>query len=251
MGLILDSHPRIKLIDEDDRSFHFVGDTTFLLDLERARCAQADSGSILCFKAPRDTFRVAELFRAMPRARLIWISRAVEQVAASMINLHLRTGCWALSHAPREIRKYLVAFPGDRELERAFSEAIAEPDEQRRKIMFAVICWICKEKARRACCATWGQSVFCIDYGELVERSEATLRGLCDVVGIDWTQALLQHHVLHTGRRIGNTRAHVPIHTRSLLKWKEQLTPDEFRLIRLTASLLPEDAQGPKSKRER
>ena len=63
LGLILNSHSEVTVIDENDNYFHKPSNLTILLDLNKVRSALQEpiSQNHFIFKAPRDTTRVDEI----------------------------------------------------------------------------------------------------------------------------------------------------------------------------------------------
>jgi hypothetical protein len=120
LTLILSMHPAVQVIDEPDTRFHVVSGETALLDFDLVEAASLRQRALLVFKAPRDTHRIDELFSHFRNARLLWLTRPVEPVVASMCRLRVTTDSWAFTHAPREARKYLQDFPPTSRLQTHF-----------------------------------------------------------------------------------------------------------------------------------
>ena len=108
LAMLLDAHPAIDVVDEDNRNFHFRHGPTFLLDFHRVRQHCLRCNHLVGFKAPRDTQRVDELFRTFAEAKILWLARPVEQVVNSDERTQLKR-----SDSPSKVTGAGTA-PGDR-----------------------------------------------------------------------------------------------------------------------------------------
>ena len=235
--LILSAHPAVQVIVEPDTRFHVVGDETALLDFDLAKAASLRQRALLVFKAPRDTHRIDELFLDFQNARLLWLTRPVEPVVASMCKLRVTTDSWAFTHAPREARKYLQAFPADRTFADAFSMAELQERSRAQEIMLGTLCWIAKERSRGYAWSKHREAMHVIDYVNLVQSPRPTTRRVCQFIELAWTPAVLSHHRILRGERIGGTQSERPIDTSSLEKWRSELSTDDLRVLRHTVAL--------------
>ena len=107
LAMSLDAHRDIELVEEDDTRFHFMCALTKRLDLKRVIENNPVVDNIVGFKSPRDSHRVKEI-AALPQVKVLWISRDVYQVVASMLALLVSDGTsWAVKHARDEVTKNL------------------------------------------------------------------------------------------------------------------------------------------------
>ena len=231
LGLILGVHPELELVDEDDLRFHTRSNLTYLLDLPGVRRAVAPDGKRFVFKAPRDTHRFEELLSCGRGARILWVVRPVHQVVASMCRLRVEGESWALTHAYREICKYLQANADDQRTAEMCDAILEREDRRRREVELATLCWIVKEKSRSQAQRRHPDSVIVLDYVRLTSDPEAETRLLCSDLGLDWSRSLVAHHAVRKGERIGGTSAERSIDRASQDLWKRELSPTDQGVI--------------------
>jgi len=243
--LILSMHPAVRAIDEPDTRFHLVSGETAQLDFDLVKAASLQQRALLVFKAPRDTHRIDELFSYFQNARLLWLTRPVEPVVASMCKLRVTTDSWAFTHAPREARKYLQAFPADVSFADAFSMAELQERSREQEIMLATLCWIAKERSRGYAWSKHRAALQVIGYVDLVQSPNATTRRVCRFIELAWTPAVLNHHRVLRGEHIGGTKSQRPIDTSSLERWRSELSTDDLNVLRHTIALCGAMSAGP------
>lgn len=232
LSMILDVHPEISIIEEDNCGFHFQGSHTLLLDFTKAKTYKSETSRYIGFKAPRDTHRVNELFSTIPNTKIIWISRCVEPVVSSMCHLKLDgKNTWAITHAPREIRKYLDIFSSDKKIEKHFSEIKNMPASRNKEISLATLCWLTKEKSKEYVKKHHDDSTHFVDYYDLISITEDTTKKICEFLGLKWSDVLLRHHEFNQGERIGGSYAEHPVATDNDDKWKSTLTDKDLAVI--------------------
>ncbi|MHC4519482.1 MAG: sulfotransferase family protein [Planctomycetota bacterium] len=231
LAMLLDAHPDIDVVDEDNPEFHFRRGPTLLLEFDRVRqhCSRCDH--LVGFKAPRDTQRVDELLRTFTEAKILWVVRPVEPVVNSMCELHVEEESWAITHAPREITKYVEAFPDDEKLKTAFAAARSEKEKRRQEIWLATLCWVVKERCRAYSQEKYEANMCCFEYGTLVKDVKATTREICSFLDVPWDSRLIAHHEMGRGERIGGSAEERPVDDKSLEKWQSTLSQNDMALI--------------------
>ena len=75
LGMVLESHPQIEMIEENDLRFHGNGALTRELKLDAVLKNPAVDGGLTGYKAPRDSHRLDEFAHAVPPLRVLWIER--------------------------------------------------------------------------------------------------------------------------------------------------------------------------------
>jgi len=192
LGMILEAHPRIDLIDENNPHYHPVGEITYELDVEAA--AKPHRGnSVLGFKAPRDSHRVAEIVQGIPHLRVLWIERDILQVVSSMLSLKVKNGVWAMEFAPREIRKHIAA-TADEIAQQLFVSAGELAEESDREVFLAALCWLVKRDQRREAQRAYAPIILHLTYDDLVLDPESSIRRILEFLNLDWHDAVLSHH---------------------------------------------------------
>jgi len=122
LGMILQAHSSVEVIEENNGRFHQIYALTRLLDLARVDSYQSTDAKLAVFKAPRDSHRICEIEQTLPQAKTIWVSREVNQVVASMLSLKTQGGVpWALQFAEKEVIKYLYTTLGSFQIADGFS----------------------------------------------------------------------------------------------------------------------------------
>ena len=235
LSLVLDSHPQVKGVDE--------------VDFDRSKAAIYLNGpeyhSHVAFKLPDHAHRV-ESFAALDKGRIIWCQRDPRAVVASMLALNLRAQGrvmpWAQHPigAQLEIEHGLVAMSRyGRRLPSALLQDYvhlrAMPAEMRGRgegLFLAALCWRIKQELLMAY-QTLVMPLYILRYESLIGDKEGEMQRILDFLELEWHQDVLQHHSLHEGISTGLTDNKRPIDTRSLEKWKRQLTVKELEQIRL------------------
>jgi len=143
LGIILDAHQDIDIIEEDNGAFQERIGETLLLKFQNCIDYAASQAQHIGFKAPRDSHRMLSLKTKHPELKTLWLARPAVQVVASMIALEIKGVTWAMGWAPREIRKYLAQFKDD-DLAKDFAQAEANPNNREREVAFAALCWRAK-----------------------------------------------------------------------------------------------------------
>jgi hypothetical protein len=236
LGMALQAHPGIDLIEENNPRFHNQYALTKQLNLHAVKEYAPEGCELVGFKSPRDSHRCEEIIRTIPRVRIVWISREIYQVVASMVSLRTGPGSvWALDFAPREIIKYLYAEKEDHELAEQYGRARSLGDARQRAIALATVCWIAKQRSELKAIGRWPERTSRLSYDNLVTKPGDTLSRLLEFLGIHWDPAVLDHAGSLSGTRPGRSNTSRAIDSGSVTKWKKELSGDELQLVDLIA----------------
>ena len=228
LGLMLEAHPGVDLIEENDDRFHPLRDGDRRLDLPAAVQHRPADGLVPVFKAPRETHRLDEIMAARPSTRMIWIERDVRQVVASMIELTSGQRSWADRFARRECERHSAAH-GDHA--RNVADAAEELGDEQRPAAMAALCWAVKIRQREIAEERWPDQVLRLDYESTVRAPASTAAAVTAFLGLRRSRSMHDHpsHV-EPGARPGKTDATRPIDTASLDRWRN-LDPSQLAVI--------------------
>jgi hypothetical protein len=231
--MALQAHSDIEIIEENDPNFHVRSASSPIhINLQAVNEYKQESGKTVGFKSPRDSHRIAEIIRTIPQVRIVWITRDIFQVVASMASLGMPSGAtWANSFTHEEIIKYLLLERDDLELAELYQWARSLKDERQRAIALASVCWFTKHRIEVKSVATWPALIHRLSYEDLVSESEKTVRKLLQFLGIEWSPATLDHPSILTGSRPGGTMTNRSIDSKSLEKWKNRLSQKDLELV--------------------
>ena len=230
--MVLQPHPDIALIEEDDAHFHRPGMPTHWLDLDRVRAFEPAGVEAIGFKAPRDTHRIEAIFSALPGVRILWIEREVYPVVASMLSLRTTDGCsWAARYAPLEIEKAITDGSGGPALTVALRRAAGLADPRRRAVGLAALCWRVKQDCGRLAMCEQPRRVHRLSYERLVPTPRETLSAVLEFLGLGWDEAVLAHPDSLSGRRPGGSDPRRPIDPAGLSRWRSCLSAADRVLI--------------------
>lgn len=223
LGMVLEAHPNVDLIDEQHPDFHPFGEITRELDVGTAAAHQSGVDRLVGFKAPRDSHRLHDIVQAIPHVRFLWLERDVLQVVSSMLSLRIQNSVWALEFAPREIKKHIAA-TADQIAEHLFASAGELPEESDRAVLLAALCWVVKREQRRAGQGAHASRMHHINYEDLVTDPEGSTRRLLAFLDLEWHDAVLTHHTAIDDApeftRPGGAVSTRPVDTGSLKKWR-------------------------------
>ncbi len=231
-GLMLDSHPLVTLIDEDDF------DNSKLADYMEGPGYRPD----VAFKLPAEALNF-RAFKALPGLKVIWCVRDPRDVVLSLHNLrwvHAADRQYVPMSAHDlgcmlEIGRYLAAIdpqcahPGVAEYRRI--SAIPQQFRTRRDaILMGALYWELKNMLPPLYAAE-GVPVHMVVYEKLITRPRETMEQVLDFLELPWHGDVLRHHELHAGRYAGNTMGDRPIDPTNAGKWKAGLSPEEAGIV--------------------
>lgn len=235
LGLMLDSHPLIKCIDE----------TEFSNAELHEYLEHPDFHPCVVFKLPTYSHAV-QSFDRVPGLKVIWCIRDPRDVVLSMADLMKNYGSlhplsWA-NHpacAAQEISNCcaVLGYTGEDRLPRFLDEyrriARKHPAVRNRRdaIYTGAVCWKLKHELLPLYDAH-AVPYRMLHYEDLVNDPESAVMEVLQFLGIPWHENVLNHHLYHQGISVGNTRNTRPIDNRSIGKWKTELAHDELAIIR-------------------
>jgi hypothetical protein len=232
LGMTLQAHPDIEIIEESNQCFHTDQGLTKQLELLVLDQYKPDAHTHIGYKAPRDTHRIDEITHKIPDMRFVWISRDIFQVVASMVSLNLQPmGSWAEVFAPREILKYLNSKQHDKEIRVEYEWAASILDKRIRAIALAAVCWLTKRRSEITASTKWPDRNYRVHYSDLVTSPEESLKGVLAFLDIPWHPLVLDHPKVLSGKRPGSTSPSRGIDSESLNKWQAVLSSVEIELI--------------------
>jgi hypothetical protein len=236
MGLILDSHPAIRHVDESD----------FYRNKPRRLLRATRSKPVLSFKLPQESANLELVQKKLGATDIVWMVRDPRDVVASMCRLMMRLTpslslqvTWAGAFAPVEITRMLERYPPDafadiQPLLARYHGILAIPATHRsdeEHAFVGALCWKLKQRGLGIWQRQASVAVHVVRYEELVRNPAAALRDLMQDLGLRWSSALLRHHRLHMGTSIGATRNDRAIDDDSVGLWAAFLTTSQLRVI--------------------
>ena len=247
--LILDSHPKISSIDEDQ--FRFPELYSYLY------ANYSPSIPFIAFKLPIYAHLIS-FIETLPERRLLWCIRNPLDVVWSMIKLQMPMGgilvpwaahpgggwaeisntYWALGDEQKKnLKSHMADFWG---LTEKFANIAKSPEklaknlaniDRRHCVFIAALCWRIKNELLQVY-VKHGIDFHLIRYIDLVTHPRERIAEMLDYIGIDWNEEVMQHHSLHKGVSIGNTSNSRAIDQDSLGKGAKNLTHEEQESIK-------------------
>ena len=233
LGLCLEAHPEIEVVEESDDRFHQPYFLTKRIDLEGVNDYQSPGRRAICFKSPRDSHRVKAIFAKMDHVKILWMWRGVHEVVASMLRLHpdVSGTSWAMRHAEHELIKYLFEGAYDPRLAKSCRAAISNESPREKLVSLACLCWLAKARCELLARQYFGQNVHRVDYGKLVTNPEEELKNVVEFLDLSWSPRVLSHKKFTTGKRPGGTTANRALDSTSLNKWRSELLDSDIEII--------------------
>jgi len=238
LSLILDSHPRIRSIDEMDyRPRRFA-----------EYLQQPDYHPNVAFKLPGYAHAVKS-FADIPESRVIWCIRDPRDVVLSMVRLQLgfeqRTVSWV--HHPlgadREIQRSLSGADklSDKKLTaylEKYRQINSKPPAARNhkeSIFTGALCWTLKNRLLDEYKKD-GVPYYILRYEDLLADSRGTVGSMLEFLGLPWHDNVLRHHQLHSGQSVGGTDNSRQIDVANKGKWKREFSREDLAIIRSLCS---------------
>jgi len=233
LNLILDSHNKIKSIDEAD----------FDITEMRKYLAELNLESHICLKLPEESSNMDFIKNKLVRPKVLWLMRDPRDVVASMVNLHLKINrfvsvSWALNYSAVEISKILKNIPSqylsqyEDEIEQFISgksiPSLLKNDDQ--VIFEAALCWKLKQISLDVFKDT-SVDFQIVKYEDLIKNPRKEITSILSYLNLEWDENVLQHHLIHSGYSIGNTQNDRPIDKNNNGKWVEVLGKEEHEII--------------------
>lgn len=261
MGLILDSHPQIKNIDEAYYDYSVNAKTNVKRQIKnlkktnkastksvktasKNRSHSANLPNILSFKLPTKSADLSFIKTELQPDKIIWMIRNPMDVIASMVKLHIKINhfvsvSWAARFADVEIigmlKKYPPAILEKHANDISFFQMISSvPSVMRTEsqiIRTAAICWNLKQESVKMM-KKQKLPIMVLRYEDLVGQPKKTLKKTVDFLNIDWSDKLLKHHKLHKGISIGNTQNNQKISNRNVGSGKRMFGKDSQKIIK-------------------
>lgn len=201
MGLIMDSHPLIKNVDEAE--FNSIEDLSSKLHS--------------CAKLPQESANIDFIKNEFEPDIVIWMVRNPFDVVKSMLSLHIKrsrtvTESWASTFSHVEISRILQYLPNENFSEysvlinryRSILSQGALRDTENGMIISAVTCWVLKQLGLQAF-RNAGMNIHVVRYEDLLLNPEPVLKSICEKAGVEYHDDMLRHHELHQGVSIGKT----------------------------------------------
>lgn len=192
--LILNSHPRIKGIDETESNYCFPHPSVLYYHWIR--------GYKTCCKLPNQTFNLEHIIKYFPQAKIVWLIRNPYAVVSSMRKFQTNGGNWLNRYGLQELLRESLLIPEIRSLE------LENLDE----VSLGAMVWkyknIALEKYKSA-----GLEIFTVKYEELLDNSHQVITNLLDFADLEWHDNLLNHHQYYQGNKKypGGTKGNIPI----------------------------------------
>ena len=231
LGMALEAHSSIEIIEENNSVFHRQGEITKELNLDAIIEYERTQSCLVGYKAPRESYRSLRLLEDLPGTLYIWIRRDLLQVVASMLSLRLRGASWADTFAQREIAKYIKVTPDDQKIISIFKRALARKSQRKRALELGTLCWLVKRRSEDLLFSKAPESSHLINYNDLVGDSEISLRNILSFLGVEWESNVINHPKFISGHRPGMSSADSPINNKSIDKWRNVLAATDVEII--------------------
>jgi len=243
MNLILDSHPKIWGIDENQ--FHFPALMGYL--------AMPMEATFVSFKLPNYA-HIMPFIEMLPGFRVLWSIRNPLDNVFSMVKLNLNIGGltapWAIHPGGggwSQVSNTYWAFSDSQKA--AFSEYMKQferlvekfqarlrskeglQDVDRRDVVFmGALCWKLKNELP-GLYRERGIDFHAVRYEDLVSSPKERIAEILQFIGAEWSDEVLKHHILHKGTSIGDTVNTRPIDKSGVGTGKSNLTPEEQQIV--------------------
>jgi protein-tyrosine sulfotransferase len=213
---VLNAHPKVRVIGEEGRaSYKYFWNEADLSEL---------SEEWVGLRIPVSTH---EMERAVDYgARVLFMLRDARDVVASMHVARADKEPWIAVHAHHEIHNALHNLPGRSELA---LQQLYDEIEDRSDVRFAAFLWALKNRY----IPLYARSPLptkIVRYEVLVAQPEPYLRQICEHLGLDWSDLLLEHGKYNTGKWGGTDKTEA-MHERSIEAFKTRLTMEQRRQI--------------------
>ena len=246
MNLILDSHPKIWALDEDQ--YLFISIYLYL------SAPIPGAPSFVSFKLP-DHAHILPFIKMLPGCRVLWCIRDPLDVVWSMMKLRIpykninipwpahpgggrreiENSFWVLSDLQREelsghMHEYGIVI---NKLMHILQNSPENDIEIAREdlVLIAALCWRIKNELPSLYKAH-DIDFHVVRYEDLVTSPKDQIAETLNFIGADWSDKVIMHHRLHDGKSIGNTVNTRAIDQNSLGLGKNNLSQEEQDLIK-------------------
>lgn len=217
LGLVLDSHPKIKICDEE-----FSYDA-----LERG---EFETNDMSCgFKIPVWTHRHPYIKKRYPNGKYIFIKRDLNAIVSSMMRLDVGGAPWIEEYGIGDLERTIAEIK-NRDLRRALYLRHSFHKKRNDMLMLATICAWVKHYFLFQIQQT-ESNIMLIEYEKLVKDPVNEIGDLLRFLKLEWDDAILMHHKEKKGMAIGKTDKSRPIDGESIAKWKQHLSADDASRI--------------------
>jgi hypothetical protein len=219
---ILNAHPKVHVVGEEKRtSYKYLWNEIDLAEL---------SDEYVGLRIPAATHQVYQAVKH-EGARVLFCLRDPRDVATSMLRTAKRDLSWLArqAHGEQGEIKRTMSYLADRaDMEKRLEQLYEEIDDQS-DVRFAAFLWALKNRY----IPMYAQSSLptkVVRYEVLVSEPEAYLPQICDHLGLEWSDHLLEHGTHNTGEW-GGTDKTEPIHGRSIEAFRDRLSIEDRRKI--------------------
>lgn len=227
MGLIMNSHPLIKNVDEAD----FKSIDNLSVDFHS------------CAKLPKESANINFIKNKYKPDCIIWMVRNPFDVIKSMMSLQIsrsrsNTESWGRTFVHVEINSMLQYLPSEilsphQQLLDQYRDILANDmlkNSEQGSVLSCITCWALKQECYKYLQAS-GLNIVALRYEDLVTSPKIVLPELFKKLNVDWHDDLLRHHELHNGLSIGNTLNSRAIDKSSLFYSQRFFYDSELKLI--------------------
>jgi protein-tyrosine sulfotransferase len=217
---VLDAHPSVRVIGEEGRASYKY----FFKEADLGQLTEDFVG----LRIPVATHELQTALTWHAGARVLFMLRDPRDVVASMHMARAGGEPWIAVEAHGELSRTISHLPDAAEQERRLQRLYNET-EDRGDIRFAALLWALKNRY----IPLYSNSTLptmVVRYETLVAQPEPCLREICDHLGLDWSERLLEHGKYSSGTW-GGTDKGAPIHEASVEAYRTRLTTEDRRKI--------------------
>ena len=223
---ILNAHPDVRVIGEEDRA-------AYRYFFKEADVAELNDGSV-GLRIPVATHELESALTWYGDARALFVLRDPRDVVASMHVARAGEDPWIAKEGHGEIERTLRNLPDNGRLEAKLQQLYDDIDD-RGDVRFGAFLWMLKNRY----IPLYSRSPLptkLVRYEVLVSEPEPYLRQICDHLGLEWSDRLLEHGKYNEGTWAGTNKAE-PIHERSIEAYRNRLTIEDRRQIQSVIQL--------------
>jgi protein-tyrosine sulfotransferase len=217
---ILNAHPDVRVIGEEERASY------------KYFFKKADLGNptdeLVGLRIPVATHELNTAVTWYEGARVLFVLRDPRDVVASMHVARAGKEPWIAKESHGEIERTLRNLADSAQLELKLQQLHDETDD-RGDIRFGAFLWALKNRYIPLYVSSPLPTKI-VRYEVLVTKPEPYLRQICDHLGLEWSDRLLEHGKYNEGTW-GGTDKTDPIHERSVAAHKDRLTVEDRQKI--------------------
>lgn len=260
LSLVLNAHPQIQGIDEEDVigivegptdpeeeiDFSF-GNEVFVDINEKINSYLTDPevSSRVAIQMPAYTANLPYIKQFLPTVKVLWCLRDPRDVVASMIRLHIPIGktvsvSWA-AH-PGSTFEILNSVPLlDETVQGALGEyveqvfAIFQKSPCERTLAEVILTGALAWRVKNELLTVYKREAipfYIVKYEQLLGAPRQELETILNYVGVPWHDNVLSHHQFREGIRSGGSDASRPLDQNNTGKWRGFFADEELALIR-------------------